>query len=189
MNAFTSSFQVLLHAFPRWDISTQAATTWAALLSDIEGEHLYAAAVQLARTSKFPPTVAEWRERAEQIAGEGAVSATAAAEGWAEVQRNRQIAAQQRYESRAEKRRPYSWSSAAVQRAAEAVSWNGDWNGEQLGVIRAQFERYLRELISKGDAIQRAHEALEFAPQVEALMGSRALLPRVNADPNTKDLT
>lgn len=178
MTAFARSLQVLMHAFPKWDLSREAAMTWAALLSDIAEEHLHAAAVELSRESKYPPSIADWRERANGIAGRGLVSSTAAAEGWDEVLRNRRIAAQQRYESRPEKRQPYVWSSEAVRRAAEAVSWNGDWENEQLGTTRAQFERYHRELCAKGAAIERAKESLEFAPQVEALL-ERPMLRRV----------
>jgi len=178
MKHFHASLRVLLDAHPRWDLTPSQAETWAALLSDVPPADLHAAALDLARTSKFPPTIAEWRERALAMSGEGKALATQAAEGWDEVLRNRELSSRQRYESRPEHRKPYSWSSDAVRLAAEAIGWNRDWDEESAGTTRAQFERYLRGLQDKGAAIEGAKSALEFAPQVEALM-SRPMLRRV----------
>jgi len=174
------AFRVLAHAYPRWNLTPDAIRTWAALMHDIEPDLVHAAAIQFATESEFPPSVAELRKRA--LAARGGADAQAIPEAWSEVLRNRDLASRQRYESRPDKRAPYAWSNEAVRIAAEAIGWNREWDSEVIGTTRAQFERYLRELVSKGDVIARAHDALEFAPQVEALMGARPLLPRVNGE-------
>lgn len=178
MPRLDDAFRVLAHAYPKWDLAPDAIRTWAALLSDDDADALYAAAVEFARTSKFPPTIAEWRERAAVCAGRGAVAAFGPAEAWAELLANRSLSQRQRYESRPEKRIPPTWTNDAVRVAAEAVAWNGDWEAETPGTVRAQFERYYRELCAKGAAIEGAKAALGFAPQVEALL-QRPILRRV----------
>jgi len=174
MSTFATSLQILLDAHPRWDLSAQAARTWAALLSDVSPALLHSAAIDLARYSKFPPTPAEWRERAEALAGRGTAASLTPGEAWDEMYRNRH----------ARHSGPVAWSSAAVQQAARVVRWDDhDWLADQLPTIRAQFERAYVGIQAKGAAIARAHDALEFAPQVEALMGALPLLPRVNHKP------
>lgn len=175
---FLDSLSVLMRAFPKWDLPRDAVPTWAALLSDVPAADLHTAALDIARTSKFPPSIAEWRERAEVLAGNGAAGAFGASEAWAELLRNRALSQRQRYESRPEKRVPPTWTNEAARLAAECVSWSGDWEAETPGTVRAQFERYYRELCAKGNAIERARHALEFAPQVEALL-ERPILRRV----------
>lgn len=178
MPKLDDAFRVLAHAFPRWDLTPDAIRTWAALLSGDDPDALHAAAIELARTSKFPPTIAEWREKAAAIQGTGKVLATTSGEAWDEVLRNRALSQRQRYESRPERRLPYSWSSEAVRIAAEAIGWNRDWDDEVVSTTRAQFRDYLAALVSKGAAIDGAQHALEFAPQVEALL-ERPMLRRV----------
>jgi hypothetical protein len=174
------SFRVLAHAFPRWNLTADAIRTWAAMLSDVDPDALYAAAVQFATESDFPPSIAELRKRVASLTGAAGSTATkmTTGEAWDEVLRNRELSSRQRYESRPERRKPYVWSSEAVRIAAEAVGWNRDWDEESAGTTRAQFERYLGAMVSKGAAIEGAKSALEFAPQVEALL-ERPMLRRV----------
>lgn len=178
MPRLDDAFRVLAHAFPKWDLSPDAIRTWCALLADDDVDALHAAAVDFARTSKFPPTIAEWRERAAVMSGRGAAASFGPAEAWAELLRNRALSQRQRYESRPEKRVPPTWTSDAVRLAAESVSWSGDWEAETPGTVRAQFERYYRELCAKGAAVESAKSGLEIAANVEALLAG-PLLRRV----------
>ncbi|MBL8863037.1 MAG: hypothetical protein JNK02_13650 [Planctomycetes bacterium] len=175
---FATALQLLFHANPTFDLTPAQAQAWEGLLSDVPPDALYVAAIDLARTHKFKLTIADWRERALALTGEGKAFATVFAEGWAEVMRNRRIVAIQRYESRPEKRVQVTWSNDAVRLAAEAINFRGDWEGESLGTLRAQFRDALRGLQDKGAAIDGAKSALEFAPQVKALL-ERPMLRRV----------
>lgn len=169
MPRLDDSLRVLAHAFPRWDLTPDAIRTWAVLLSGDDVESLHAAAVELARTSKFPPTIAEWRERAAAIQGMGKALATTAGEAWDETYRNRHA----RY------RGTVAWSSDAVLRAARIVRWDDpDWTSEQIPTIRAQFERHYLALRDKAATVEAARDGLEFAREVEALI-SGPTLPRI----------
>lgn len=176
MSAFTDSLGLLLAAYPRWDLTPEDAATWAVLLSDVPAADLAVAACQLARESKFPPTIAEWRERALTLAGAGKPSSPTIGEAWDEVLRNRALHSRQRYESRPEKLEPYAWSSEAVSSAARMVGWNRDWSKEAEGTTRAQFERYLRDMRERDAVADAARSALEFAQRARVLLQGAAPL-------------
>lgn len=169
MSTFTESLRVLLAAYPRWDPSREDCEIWAMSLSDVPAEALRVAALQLVRESKYPPTIAEWRERARALELGGAAPELSIADAWDELLRNRKLAQSQRYESRPEKLKPYSWSSDLVRRAAEFVHWKGEWTNEPVSTTRAQFERTLRDLRQTADVADKARSALEFAQGVEGL--------------------
>lgn len=175
---FLDSLQVLMRAFPKWDLPRDAVPTWAALLSDVPASDLHVAALDIARSSKFPPSIAEWREKALGLAGQGRAFEVTLSEGWNALMANRALSSRQRYECRPEKRAEYVWPSEAVRIAAEAIGWNRDWEAESIGTLRAQFRDALRGGQEKGAAIESARSALEFAPQVEALL-ERPVLRRV----------
>lgn len=75
-------FAVLSVAYPGWEFFKRPADdiargmqTWATLVVDIEPEALVKAAIAHAQSSRFPPTVAELRERcvpSETVPGEAA---------------------------------------------------------------------------------------------------------------------
>lgn len=175
MPRLDEAFRVLAHAHPRWNLTADAVHTWAALLSDIDSDALFAAAVELSRTSKHPPTIEEWRSRALALAGAGTVATTTTAEGWAEIVRNRGLLASQRYETRPGRARAAEWSSEAVRLAAESIGWRDDWTGESRTAKHAQFRDALREQLEKRAAADGARRALEFAPSVERLIAGPVL--------------
>lgn len=133
----------LARRYPSWEFTPASAAAWAEDLADITPEVVAAACRALSRESEMPPSLAGIRKRAEALT---APASTALADAWGEVMRNRELHSRSRYESRPERMPVYRWSSPAVERAAEAIQWRSDWEGEARGVIRAQFERYLAGL-------------------------------------------
>jgi len=174
MSTFAQALGILLSAYRNWDLSREDAEVWAMSLSDVSADDLHVAAFQLVRESKFQPTIAEWRERASALRPAGV--ATSIADAWDELLRNRKLYQSQRYESRPERLKPYSWSSEAILRAAKGVQWSSDWAEGSLTTTRAQFERYLRQHLESEGVASRAQSALEFAKGV-GVLGERAPRP------------
>ena len=152
MSAIDPGWKVLLAAFPKWDLSRDAIAVWTGLLSDLDPDDLNKAAAMLATRSKFPPTIADWRECALAISGKGKVGRLTAAEAWDEMYRNRHSVSG----------KPPTWTSEAVKRAAEAIHWKDpDWLTEQIPMIRAQFRDAYNALADKADAIDNVNRTRE----------------------------
>jgi hypothetical protein len=135
-------WRALLVAFPSWNVPPETVRLWTALLRDICPMRLIAGALALAKESKYPPSLAEWRARALTCGGGGLVHGMSAAEAWDEMRRHRM-----RFSPTRHAEQPYQpkWSSEAVRRASEAVSWRDpDWTAEQIPTIRSQFHALLR---------------------------------------------
>lgn len=170
MPTFGDALAVLLEGFPKFDLSDSQEAMWQALLSDVPPEALCIAAAQLARESRFAPSIAEWRERALTASGKGAAHALSAADAWEVMRRNRR--AYSPYASHEDNERRVRWPSEAVRRAAEAVCWTDmNWTSEQIPTIRAQFERYYNSIAGKQNAIDASNDAAALMPMVQALMG------------------
>jgi hypothetical protein len=59
---------LLANAFPRWIIQPRTKSTWTELLADLEPPDVLAGARSLAQTCKYPqPSLADWREKAQQV--------------------------------------------------------------------------------------------------------------------------
>jgi hypothetical protein len=58
-------------AFPSWDVPPETIALWSVLLADIPADAVTAGAMALAKESKYPPSLAEWRTRALTCAGVG----------------------------------------------------------------------------------------------------------------------
>lgn len=169
MSTFDNAVRVLFDCFPRFDLTVEQVETWRAVLADCAPDALSAAAVQLARESDYPPTIASWRARALTISGGGPAWTMSAAEAWDEMRRHRVKRAQTRLDST-----PYmpKWTSEAVRRASEAVGWDDpSWETEQLPTIRAQFERYYNAIKGKQEQIDGSQEATALLPNVMRSIG------------------
>lgn len=159
MRTFADALRLLMGLYPKFDLTSEQAATWAAALADCDPEALCTAALHLSRESQYPPSIKEWAERAHLAQGDGLTMT--AAEAWDEMRRHRTKRAQTRYDAQ-----PYmpKWSSEAVRRASEAVLWdNPDWTVEQMPTIRSQFERYF-------NAQSQRQEALDASILAAALM-------------------
>jgi hypothetical protein len=154
---------ILFAAFPKWEMPDPAREVWDTILAvDATPGMLLAGALHLSRTSKFPPTIASWREAAIACDPRRAYRPTAA-EAWDEMYRARH---------RIDRSKPVRWSCSAVERAAQSVQWeNPDWLTEQIPTIRAQFERYYTALADKGEEIAEVQKVLDLAMPAQSRLG------------------
>lgn len=154
MSKYKAAFQLLFAAYPRWDVPPETIATWEILMGDIDADTALIAAGQLASESAYPPSLAEWKQRARSLSGDGPGNRLTAAEAWDELTRNRRKVVGRLSPT------SVAWSSEAVQRAAHAVRYTDtDWLSDQIPTIRAQFERYYLALAAKTDAIDAANDA------------------------------
>lgn len=149
-------FAVFGEAYPKWEVRERTVEVWASLLADVPADALKRAAVQYARTSKFPPTVAELREIARGPAE------CSAEEAWGEIY----------------KRRPPP--NDAAKRALEAIGGNQMLRNmltAQVGVHRAHFMRCY-------DAYLGRERDTEERESVEQLTGAARELRELDEDDN-----
>jgi hypothetical protein len=59
---------LVMEAYPNLRVTERTQATWATFVADLEYQPTMAALTDWIRTSKFPPTIAELRERALQTA-------------------------------------------------------------------------------------------------------------------------
>ncbi len=133
--------------FPRFEIfpNEQAMELWYRELMDIPFELLTAALRAWVATEKWPPTIAELRERsAELVQGKAPDWGTA----WKEV-----VAAIGRY-GMARPEEALDSMSPMTQAAVERIGWRDICLSETLDVIRAQF-RQCYEIVSKREIEDR----------------------------------
>lgn len=149
MKPYLKALLGVARRYPNWKFPPETAQAWASDLAELPIPAVQAACAALCRESEYPPTLAAIHKRASILSRPGGPGAKTAGEAWVEVKRNRELASAQRYESRPEKSKPYTWSSEAVRRAAESVDWRGDWEGESAGTIRAQFERHYAAFVAR----------------------------------------
>lgn len=159
----------LMRRYPSWDCPPATIEAWLADLEPLSAEAVLAACAALARESEYPPSLAAIFKRASILARPPGPGAMTAGDAWAELQRNRVVASQNRYESRPDKVRPYTWTSEAARRAAEAVDWKGDWEGESMGTIRAQFERYFTAYVAQQAEADWRSDALDHHERAKRL--------------------
>lgn len=171
----------LVARYPGWDCPPATIQAWLVDLEPLPEQAVEAACAALASESEYPPSLAAIYKRASILARPEPSGGITAGEAWSELQRNRERASWNRYESRPEKRLPYVWSSDAVRRAAESVDWRGDWEGESAGTIRAQFERYYLALVARQAEAAWKQDALE-APQRKRIEARRQS-PRLEGAP------
>lgn len=168
----------LMRRYPTWDCPPATIEDWLLDLDPLPEEAVQAACRALGRESEFPPSLAAIFKRASILARPAGSGAMTAGDAWAELQRNRIVLSQNRYESRDERRRPYTWTSEAARAAAESVDWKADWEGETTGTIRAQFERYYLANVARQAEIDWRQEAI--ASNESAIrLGQRGQAPRL----------
>ena len=136
MTRTAEAYAILRAAYPKWSLDGAQLVVWAKLLEDVPGDELVRAATQHARTSKWPPTVAELRELATPPKMEGI-------EAWDEIQR-----ALIRYGPDD----AVPWSSPAVETAVRAV---GGWKTLANGTPIDQIPSVRKRAIDAFDAAQR----------------------------------
>lgn len=154
---------------PNWDIPKETARLWALELSVFPVEAVYAACKAAALESEYQPTIAAIFKRAKALTATEGTGRLTPGEAWAELMRNRAVLSKNRYESRDEKRIPYTWTSEAARSAAESVDWKGDWEGESMGTIRAQFERYFNAIVERQAQTDWKQETLQHVEDVKRI--------------------
>jgi len=153
--------------YPNWNFPPETAQAWACDLLSLPIEAVQAACVAFCRESEYPPTIAGIYKRAKILAGSGV--AMTYGEAWAELMRNRVTFSQNRYESRDERRKPYTWTCEAARQAAEQVGWQQDWEGESMVNIRAHFRDIFNAIVARQNEIDWKRDAIENHEQVRRI--------------------
>lgn len=126
----------LAAAYPSWQCHGGTIQVFWDSLHDMPRNELERATIAHVSQEVSWPIVAKLRALAKMNHDDDTLTAS---EAWEEMYRFRHAHA----------RNP-SWSSQAVERAAEAVRWNDpDWRSDQIPTIRAQFERYYNSIEAK----------------------------------------
>jgi hypothetical protein len=149
--------------YPQWNIPPATMQAWAELLEDIPADALMAAAKQHAVTSKWPPTLAELRQPAQQTTRQALPTF---AEAWDEVM--------ERIRSGGSWHLP-TWSHPLIERT---VAGMGGWlvmcsmPVDETATWRAQF----RDMFAA--YANRAEADAKLLPEVKALRDTYAALPK-----------
>lgn len=176
----------VLRCYPNWACPAETAQTWALELAGLPAEAVYAAAKALCIESEYPPTLAAIHKRASILARPAGSQTATVAEAWDETLRWRDVeranshARQWRrigYEGEVDDRiKPVTWSSESVRLAAHAVNFAGDWAGESMTTLRAQFERYYRE---ECERVREAEWAASIRTHVEETARLQQTAPKL----------
>jgi len=163
----------VLASYPGFDCPPVTVQTWAAELSPLPDAAVSEACRALCLESEYPPTLAAIHKRASILARPEGLAVAVVADAWTELVRNRETHSRNRYESRPEKQAPYTWTSEAARRAAESVDWKGDWEGENKGTIRAQFDRFYRAIVESQRESDWIHDTRQHVEDVARIAGQR----------------
>ena len=168
---------VMVHAYPRYELSADSVRIYTRMLSDIPVEILESAADQIMVQSKFFPSIAEWREMAHNLMI-GTHNIPSAYEAWQDaIHQVHRCGDYYRYQVITHEP---EYSHPLVKKAVEIIGYRNLLESDNTVADRAHFFRIYESLLD------RAEDEVRLLPEVKAvsdkyLAGVNILTKRLEA--------
>lgn len=149
---------VMVHAYPRYELSGDSIKLYGQLLADIPVDVLEASAQQIMVESKFFPSIAEWRDKARDLMA-GAHNLPTAGEAWGEALEHCRAGHYTGY------------SHTLIQKAVEIIGipyWRRMEYCDEMAT-RAHFFKIYEQLLS------RVQDDMKLLPEARAVSAKYAL--------------
>lgn len=153
---------VMVHAYPRFELSPDSIKLYGQLLADIPVEVLEASAKQIMVESKFYPSIAEWREMALRLMT-GAHNIPSEFEAWEEA--NEQVRLCGDYSHYTVQTRTPEYSHPLIEKAVEIIGYRNLLESTNPVADRAHFFKIYQSLV------ERAQEDMRLLPESKAVAG------------------
>lgn len=164
---------VMVHAYPRYELSEETIKLYARLMADIPVDVLEAAAQQIMVEQTFFPTAAEWRNKAIEIMG-GTRGIPSAIEAYSEITHAR-VDHQETTGEQDEnglwiiRTVSHQWTHPLVKQAAELIGWPSTFPTDNPMADRSQLFKVYESLLNQ------ALSDVRILPGVRLVMDKYAL--------------